>query len=98
MPAILVPEIQVVMFRYVRQIRNMYFKLAMVFISPFLTSICLECADIDSKRDTSFAAVAVGAVSKHAATPETLCNQFRISIIVYEVTGCRNLRSGFPMV
>ena len=98
MPAILVLEIQVVMFRYVRQIRNMYFKLAMVFISPFLTSICLECADIDSKRDTSFAAVAVGAVSKHAATPETLCNQFRISVIVYEGTGCRNLRSGFPVV
>ena len=98
MPAILVLEIQVVMFRYVCQIRNMYFKLTMVFVSPFLTSIWLECADIDSKRYTSFAAIAVGAVSKHAATPETLCNQFRIGVIVYEMTGCCDLRSGFPMV
>ena len=74
----------------------MYFKLTMVFVSPFLTSIWLECADIDSKRYTSFAAIAVGAVSEHAAAPETLGHQFGVSLVVNQMAGRRNLRAGLP--
>lgn len=75
MSAVLVAEVQVVMFRQVGKVRDMNIKLTVVFETSFLTSIRFKRIDVDTKGYAGFATIAIRPVSEHAASPETFCNQ-----------------------
>ena len=62
--------------------------------SAALTSIGLEFVREHPKRRACSAAIAVGAVGKHAASSKASADQFRIGCVVNQVTGCRDLRPG----
>ena len=69
----------------------------MRFKSPALAASGVEGVDFDPDGDASTATIAVGSVGEHAASAKALGNQFRVGVVVNEVTGCRHLGSGLPV-
>ena len=76
-----------------RQLEDVRLKRAMLPPGPALAAIRPEAIDWHPKRHACLTTVAIRAVSEHAAAPKTLCDEFRISVVVNQMARRGNLRA-----
>ena len=69
----------------------------MFFQGAFLTSVGLELFAQYAQRYACLASITIRAVGEHAAAAKAFGNQFRIGVVVYQVAGGGDLRSGLAI-
>ena len=96
MTAVLVTQVERVVLWHKAQFEHARLKMLMLSPGPAQAAVSLKLFSQHAQRNTGLASVAVGAVSEHAAAPETLSHQFGVSLVVNQMAGRRNLRAGLP--
>jgi hypothetical protein len=94
MAAVLVAQVELVVLWHEAEFEDAGVQCLVPAPCAALAAIGAEEIDRHAQRHAGLAAIAVGAVSEHAAAPEAVGHQVRISVVVDQVAGCGDLRAG----
>lgn len=94
MTAILVAQIKLVMFSRKAKLQHTCMQPAVPLPGSALASVRSEARNRDSQRHAGLAAVAIRPIGEHSAAAKALCDKLRVSVVVNQVAGRCDLRSG----